>query len=225
MNTERVSVMSVSGATELPADVQADVDARIRWLRDELLPELDLELGVPYPPVHVPMTLWRSDFHPRAGAMAVAGVRRHGDRDRYVVLLPAGTLRQLTDDAIREVLAHEFLHVVYHTQQCVAAFREGRTPTLGVSLDAWDSPEAYLRSEEASLASTEWLSPRLRELLGPPGIGPDPGDVVDPAVWRSPWPKDAHREHAPRTSPPPPNFSMASLEPGIVAKLDARGGR
>lgn len=227
----RVVVFPAAPGSRLPDDVRADVEARIAWLRDVLLPELDRELGVPYPPVQVAMTAWVCPtMHERAYVFAVVSVERHGDRDRWVARVSAAALRMLTDDALRGLFAHEFLHVVHFVGVCLAAWRAGREPTQVLSdlwaglADYW-TDVGYRRGERATLADpADWLPVSLRDLSAQHGHTEDPGTAIDRQHWRLPWPADGPREIPLGTIPvwPAPLFSLASLDPQIVAKLDAR---
>jgi hypothetical protein len=172
------------------------------------------------------MTGWNlPTFHTRAIVGAVVSVDRHGDCDRLVVVLTAATLRALTDDALRGLLAHEFLHVVDGTRRCLEDLRAGRVPAfVDLGADYWNMAEAYQRGEAATLASPDWLSPRLRALCADLDRAAlvDPGETVDPRIWRLPWPDSGPRE-APQTRfLQPSRFSFDSLDPQLVAKLDTR---
>jgi hypothetical protein len=143
----RIRVQSASG-TSLPLAISAEVAQRIRVVRDEVIPRLDAELGVPFPLIEVEPVCWILKAEGNQAQIIysfVAPVQIDADWV-FGVHLSAVALLTLPTELLEGILALEFLHYVQRTVWA----REQR---------GHESSEAVQPTD-----SNGWLSPRLVEL-------------------------------------------------------------
>lgn len=150
--------------------VRARIAGEVQWLRRELIPRLDAELGVSFPPVIVFQECWRNEkekgFGPGFALGRVAPFPFDGCH-WFTVQLPAASLLSFQRDLVEGVLAHEFLHYVWWSLGVQRAHATGAV-TLEQDIPGYldGSADDYQRLDRTqAVEASQWLSERLQVLV------------------------------------------------------------